>query len=478
MELGTLERYDQYNHQLFDLIDEIEHSKILDKILTIPNVVAAGDQTSGKSSVLGKLSGVPLPTGDGTVTLCATQLALRRSTQKVIRMIYPEVQEIADISEVSTVVQTMQQKLVPQSGGFIFDVMPRIRIENPEARNLTVVDLPGIIHTATKTQDEHVVENVKNMVVRHIQNRQTIILCVIDSTRDLALNNIFQLVNKVDPEGNRTIVVFTKIDKCLEDKARIAHFLSQIHSQDYHTFKHHIFVNSLMNDDEEAEFFMYVSQNFQIDVANCTYKNLYLKVCGMLLKPVLDEFRTSWSRVELFRNKLIEERNRLPRNLADPKVMANDKLTEFIDTSREFLKGNYSGRTPSSDLFSRYRQFFRSFKAEYSQKMQEIAQLTNMNDVAIRWRHQEMVNFHNWANFKSYAVPIITSFLNPAIKCHNAIRNINKEAIIDLVWELFSGQDAHANFLIDRVNAIFESQEQVLNERLHQIFEYEKYFLY
>ena len=41
---------------------------------------------------------------------------------------------------------------------------------------------------------------------------------------------------------------------------------------------------------------------------------------------------------------------------------------------------------------------------------------------------------------------------------------------------MFTGQDAHANFLIDRVNAIFESQEHVLNERLHQMFEYEKYF--
>ena len=476
MALDQLESYDQYNHQLFDLIDEIEHSKVLEKILTIPSVVAAGDQTSGKSSVLGKLSGVPLPTGDGTVTLCATQLALRKSTKKLIRMMDPEVKDIADISEICAVVQATQQRLMPQNGGFIFDAMPRIRIENPEARNLTVVDLPGIIHSANKTQDEDVVENVKNMVARHIESRRTIILCVIDSTRDLALNKIFNLVNKVDPEGNRTIVVFTKIDKCLQDKSRIDHFLSQIQSQDYHTFKHHVFVNSLMDDDEEADFFKTVCQNFQIEFANCTYKSLYSKVCGMLLKPVLNEFRTSWNQVELFRNKLIEERNRLPRNLADPEVMANDKLTEFIDVSREILKGNYSGRSPSSDLFSKYRQFFRSFKTEYSQKMQEVAQSVHMDDVAIRWRHQEMVNFHNWANFKCYAVPIITSFLKPAIKCHNAIRSINKEAIIDMVWEIFSGQDAHANFLIDKVNAIFESQEHVLNERLHQIFEYEKYF--
>ena len=161
-----------------------------------------------------------------------------------------------------------------------------------------------------------------------------------------------------------------------------------------------------MNDDEEAKFFQNVSENFQIDVANCTYKSLYSKVCGMLLKPVLNEFRTSWNRVELFRNKLIEERNRLPRSLADPEVMANDKLTDFIDTSRELLKGNYSGRTPSSDLFSRYRQFFRSFKSEYNQKMYEVAQSTNMDDVAIRWRHQE------WSTFITGPTSNATLFLS------------------------------------------------------------------
>merc|ERR1712226_1370262 len=147
-----------------------------------------------------------------------------------------------------------------------------------------------------------------------------------------------------------------------------------------------------------------------------------------------------------------------------------------MGVSREILKGNYSGRSPSSDLFSKYRQFFRSFKAEYGQKMQEVAQSVQMDEVAVRWRHQEMVNFHNWANFKCYAVPIITSFLNPAIKCHNAIRGINKDAIIDLICEIFAGQESHANFLIDKVTAIFESQEHVLNDRLHQVFEYERYF--
>ena len=471
------ERFDQFNHQLFDLIDEIEQSKILDSILTIPSVVAAGDQTSGKSSVLGKLSGVPLPTGDGTVTLCATQLALRRSAQKLIRMIAPETKDIAGIADICTVVNDISQRLqTSDGGGFVFDVMPRIRIENPDAKNLTVVDLPGIIHSANKTQGEDIVDRVRDMAMKHIQGQRTIILCVIDSTRDLALNKIFQLVNQVDPNGDRTVVVFTKIDKCLQDHSRMTHFINQVKSQEYHTFKYHVFVNSLLDDDEERDFFQYVHERFGIDMANCTYKCLYSTVCGMLLKPVLQEFRSSWNKVENFRSKMIEERNRLPRDLASAANMANTKLTEFIEISREALKGNFVARRSCNDLFFKYRQCFRIFKQEYQDKMAEVQQSLSMDDVAVRWRHQEMVNFDNWSIFKAFAMPIVVSFLNPAIKCHNAVRNINKDAICDLVWDIFDGQEAHANFLIEKVEELFESQEHVVNDRLQQMYEYEQYF--
>ena len=472
-----LERFDQFNHQLFDLIDEIEQSKILDSILTIPSVVAAGDQTSGKSSVLGKLSGVPLPTGDGTVTLCATQLALRRSANRLIRMIAPETKDIADIEDICRVVNDISQRLqTKDGGGFIFDVMPRIRIENPDARNLTVVDLPGIIHSANKAQSEDVVDRVRDMALKHIQGNRTIILCVIDSTRDLALNKIFQLVNQVDPNGDRTVVVFTKIDKCLQDHSRMTHFLDQVKSQDYHTFKNHVFVNSLLDDDEELKFFHFVHENFGIDMANCTYKCLYSTVCGMLLKPVLLEFRSSWNKVENFRSKLIEERNRLPRDLASAADMASAKLTEFIEVSREALKGNFVARRSCNDLFFKYRQCFRIFKQEYQDKMVEVQRSFLMDDVAVRWRHQEMVNFDNWSNFKGFAMPIITSFLNPAIKCHNAVRNINKDVVCDLVWEIFDGQETHASFLIEKIGELCDTQEHLVNDRLHQMYEYEQYF--
>ena len=83
------ERYDLYSCQLFDLIDKIERYGFLENFLTIPNVVAADDQTSGKSSVFGRLSGIALTTGDGTI-------------QFVPRIFSRENQKKVDLSNVCT----------------------------------------------------------------------------------------------------------------------------------------------------------------------------------------------------------------------------------------------------------------------------------------------------------------------------------------------------------------------------------------
>ena len=85
------EQNDLYSCQLFDLIDKIERYGFLKNVLTIPNVVAAGDQTSGKSSVLGKLSGIALPTGDGTVTVCATQFQSQKLKEsRLVECLHPK----------------------------------------------------------------------------------------------------------------------------------------------------------------------------------------------------------------------------------------------------------------------------------------------------------------------------------------------------------------------------------------------------
>jgi hypothetical protein len=61
-----------------DLIDTLRAQGVHED-LPLPQIAVMGDQSSGKSSVLEALSGVPFPRGTGLVTRCPTQLIMKRT---------------------------------------------------------------------------------------------------------------------------------------------------------------------------------------------------------------------------------------------------------------------------------------------------------------------------------------------------------------------------------------------------------------
>ncbi|KAF3939219.1 Dynamin [Dactylella cylindrospora] len=70
----------QEHRELLDRIDKLRELGV-NRILALPQLVVAGDQSSGKSSVLEALTGLPLPRSSGLCTRFATEISLRRSPQ-------------------------------------------------------------------------------------------------------------------------------------------------------------------------------------------------------------------------------------------------------------------------------------------------------------------------------------------------------------------------------------------------------------
>lgn len=60
---------------------------------------------------------------------------------------------------------------------FTEDIL-RVEISEPTQPQLTIVDLPGLIHSHNKNQTEHVVNPVTNLVAKYIANPRSIILSV------------------------------------------------------------------------------------------------------------------------------------------------------------------------------------------------------------------------------------------------------------------------------------------------------------
>ena len=75
-----------------------------------------------------------------------------------------------------------------------------------------MVDLPGLIHSATKAQSDADVSLVHSLVQDYVENERTVILAVLSAKNDLANQIVVKKVQEVDPSGSRTLGIITKPD--------------------------------------------------------------------------------------------------------------------------------------------------------------------------------------------------------------------------------------------------------------------------
>jgi dynamin 1-like protein len=87
-----------------------------------------------------------------------------------------------------------------------------LRIYSPNVLTLTLVDLPGLTKVPVGDQPRDIEKQIKEMVLKQISKPNAIILAVTAANTDLANSDGLKLAREVDPEGQRTIGVLTKVD--------------------------------------------------------------------------------------------------------------------------------------------------------------------------------------------------------------------------------------------------------------------------
>jgi hypothetical protein len=97
------------------------------------------------------------------------------------------------------------------SSAFSNDAL-RVEISGPTQQHLTIVDLPGLIHSENKQQTSADVALVLSMVQRYMANRRSIILAVVSAKNDYANQIVTKLATDVDSKGHRTLGIITKPD--------------------------------------------------------------------------------------------------------------------------------------------------------------------------------------------------------------------------------------------------------------------------
>lgn len=87
-----------------------------------------------------------------------------------------------------------------------------LNIFSKSCPNLTIVDLPGITSIPVGEQPNNIYDITKNMALRYISEKRSIILCVIPANQDLSVSEALKILREIDPSGERSIGCLTKID--------------------------------------------------------------------------------------------------------------------------------------------------------------------------------------------------------------------------------------------------------------------------
>ena len=78
--------------------------------------------------------------------------------------------------------------------------------------DLTLVDMPGMTKIPTGDQPIDIEAKIFELNLRYVNPKTTIIMAVCAANVDLANSDALKLARRVDPFGERTIGVITKID--------------------------------------------------------------------------------------------------------------------------------------------------------------------------------------------------------------------------------------------------------------------------
>ncbi|GAB4844246.1 Phragmoplastin drp1e [Ancistrocladus abbreviatus] len=198
----------------------------------LPSVAVVGGQSSGKSSVLESIVGrdfLPRGSGQGFILLglalllfFSGRIVTRRplvlqlhkteqGSKEYAEFLHLSSRRFTDFSLVRKEIQDETDRVTGKTK-MISPIPIHLSIYSPNVVNLTLIDLPGLTKVAVEGQPDSIVEDIENMVRSYVEKPNCIILAISPANQDIATSDAIKLAREVDPAGERTFGVLTKLD--------------------------------------------------------------------------------------------------------------------------------------------------------------------------------------------------------------------------------------------------------------------------
>jgi len=213
--MAAMEQLIPVINKLQDVFNAIGHDPV-----SLPQIVVVGSQSAGKSSVLENIVGRDfLPRGSGIVTrrplilqlIQIPKTGLEEGGEEWGEFLHKPDELFYNFDNIRAEIERVTDAETGNNKGISRKAIS-LKIYSPNVINLTLVDLPGMTRVPVGDQPKDIEKQIRDMILEYISEPTAIILAVTAANTDLANSDALMLAREVDPSGNRTIGVLTKID--------------------------------------------------------------------------------------------------------------------------------------------------------------------------------------------------------------------------------------------------------------------------
>ncbi|KAI0097029.1 P-loop containing nucleoside triphosphate hydrolase protein [Hypoxylon sp. NC0597] len=389
-----------------ELLDAIDHLRLqgIDHYISLPQIIVCGDQSSGKSSVLEAISGVPFPVKSNLCTCFPTELVLRRAAETGVTVsiipdnpsktaaqddLYKFHEELEGFEGFPDLVEKAKVAMGISASGKAFS-KDRLRVEitGPDRPHLTIIDMPGLIHSETKSQSLADVKLVRKVVKGYMKQPRSIILAVVSAKNDFANQVVLNFAREVDKRGSRTMGVITKPDTLVQGSGSEALYISLARNNQVNfDLGWHVLKNldsethsgsSLLShrNAEEARFFSNSTWS-ELPSSMLGISELRKKLSNVLLRQIALELPSLIREINL---KLDGSREEL-EELGEPRRTLDEQRLRLLQISEEFqslversINGTYTGAffedaETSQGYQERIRAIIQNMNKEFAEEL-------------------------------------------------------------------------------------------------------------
>lgn len=204
--------------KLIPLVNKLQEIFYRTKVpfsVEMPQIVVIGGQSSGKSSVLESIVGRDfLPRGTSIVTrrpIIIQLINTPTAAQEWIEFAHRPGEKFTDFFKARDEIEVDTERKCGNNKEISAEPII-LKVFSRSVVNLTLVDLPGMTKIPQGGQPENIERQINELCYKYVSPKTAIIMAVSPANQDLAVSDGLKLARRVDPSGERTIGVLTKID--------------------------------------------------------------------------------------------------------------------------------------------------------------------------------------------------------------------------------------------------------------------------